>query len=441
MSSTRDQLEASLRARCDHDTLAVYADFLQSHGDPRGELIALDLNGASSSVDIEKRRGQLLKRWLGEDFEVSWDPVQRIWYAGELTSSYATFACGFVDLFISDADYTMDLVVAHLLAAPAGEYMRRLTLAGPTAMLSLLLEVVASRKRGWLQHLAISRPLHETPLLVGDALAKKLVAATPNLDVLDVKGRNMLGRFTHPTVRELGVTGSEAIELGAGPPLPALHTIDFALDGDRPMPRGLFSPERVPALRRLSLAREGAIFELLGTIAVAPQLTHLVLQSLRSQGEVEVVQAAIDRMPMLREVTIAHAYSCFGQLGADLRHTWARVRVAEPWPWRPTDEFRYGDVLVDSQELDLNHLVDVLEEQYDELPEDVRSIWQRFWYKIDSLDAPVPYAPTGEQVFHAGDLATALDALVPSTELETLRDELHRRIAKRGVYFATIRWD
>ena len=125
--STRDQLEASLRARCDHDTLAVYADFLQAHGDPRGELIALDLNGASSSVDVEKRRGQLLKRWLGDDFEISWDPAQRIWYTGELTSSYATFDCGFVDLYISDADYTMDLVVANLLASPAGEYLRRLT--------------------------------------------------------------------------------------------------------------------------------------------------------------------------------------------------------------------------------------------------------------------------------------------------------------------------
>src|SRR5438552_7266092 len=40
---TLDELEATLRARWDRETLAVYGDHLMSAGDPRGELVALDL--------------------------------------------------------------------------------------------------------------------------------------------------------------------------------------------------------------------------------------------------------------------------------------------------------------------------------------------------------------------------------------------------------------
>ena len=43
MSAARDQLEASLRARWDRETLAVYADHLEAIGEPRGELISIDL--------------------------------------------------------------------------------------------------------------------------------------------------------------------------------------------------------------------------------------------------------------------------------------------------------------------------------------------------------------------------------------------------------------
>lgn len=42
MASIED-LERSLQVRLEPDTFAVYADALQSQGDPRGEVIALDL--------------------------------------------------------------------------------------------------------------------------------------------------------------------------------------------------------------------------------------------------------------------------------------------------------------------------------------------------------------------------------------------------------------
>jgi len=52
---TRDVLEADLLANWETAQLAVYADFLQSAGDPRGELIAIDLAG----VDDRALRTQL----------------------------------------------------------------------------------------------------------------------------------------------------------------------------------------------------------------------------------------------------------------------------------------------------------------------------------------------------------------------------------------------
>ena len=121
-------------------------------------------------------------------------------------------------------------------------------------------------------------------------------------------------------------------------------------DGDRPTPRGLFAPARVPAVRRLHLARETAtteIYGLLGTIAIAPQLTHVVVPSLPSRRDVDLVQAAIDRMPLLREVTVARAYTCFDHLRPELAHPYARIRMPESWPWRPPDRYRYEPLRID----------------------------------------------------------------------------------------------
>jgi len=437
--STRDELEAALRARPDDHTLLVYADLLQAQGDPRGELIALDLRLPGMSMQgIEKRRGQLLRSWLGDDFELSWEPEQQLWYAGELASTYATFDCGFVDLFVTDEDFTADLVVPKLLDAPAGEYLRRLSLSGPTAMLEPLLEALVARPRPWLQHLALSRP-NESTLLVGAALGGKLAAATPNLEVLDLLGRNLLDRFTHPHLRELGITGCESIDLGDGAPLPALRSIDFAFDAERPPPRRIFNPERVPALRRLCCSREepGAtqLFPALGMLGVAAQLTHLVLPSIRSPRDHTLVQAGIDRMPMLRELEISRAYACHGPIG-ELRHAWARVKVPPPYPWPPRETL--GRLLaIDGFPAYLAAFVEVLEAQYDDLPEELRAIWYRFWTIIDNLEDN--YA--AEQAFSAGDLSSALGALALPPHLQALRDHLRERIAQRRQgFFATLRW-
>ncbi|HLL24582.1 MAG TPA: hypothetical protein VK427_20765, partial [Kofleriaceae bacterium] len=357
--------------------------------------------------------------------------THRLWYAGELGGTYATFDCGFVDLHVTDERFVGDVLVPPLLAT-AGDYLRRVSLEGPTSLLAPALALLCERPRPWLTQLAIARP-HELSTLVVPALAERLVRALPHLEVLDLLGRHLFEQLAHPNLRELGISGAESIDVVDGPPLPALHTIDFTFDGDQPTPRGLFSPARLPALRRLACSRAEPggerLFEALGTLAVADQLTHLVLPSLRSHRDVALVQAAITRMPRLRELAFARSYACFGPLANELQHEWARVRTPDAWPWPPREQLAHRVLEIDGFPTNVTELVEVLEAQYDALPEELRAIWYRFWMVLDARGL--------EHAFHTADLTRALDALELGQHLQRLRATL--ATGKRGV-FGTMLW-
>jgi uncharacterized protein (TIGR02996 family) len=175
--STREDLEAALRARPDDATLAVYADYLQAQGDPRGELIALDLTPPAMSTNgLEVRRGQLLEKWLGDDIELQFDRDQQLWYAGDLSSSYATFNCGFISLVLGD----LEGVVPKLLGTSAGAYLREVSMTGQKDVLRPAVDALASRSRPWLQRLAMHRPPIDSSPLLSEARCHALAQATPS---------------------------------------------------------------------------------------------------------------------------------------------------------------------------------------------------------------------------------------------------------------------
>jgi uncharacterized protein (TIGR02996 family) len=419
--STREDLEAALRTRPDDATLGVYADFLQAQGDPRGELIALDLRAPAMSIQsIEVRRGQLLRAWLGDDVEVAFDGDQQLWYAGDLDGSYATFDCGFIDLVIVGE-------VPALIGTPATAYVRRVSTVGSGEAIVPVIAWLAAAPRPWLSHLCIERSSGST-LLVGNNLGEQLAASTPNLEVLDLAGRNLFDRFAHPNVRELGLVGSEAIDLVVGPPFRALRSIDYRFDGDRPVPRGLFAPARLPALRQLEFSREEPggerLFPMLGLLDVAPQLARLVLPSIRSYRDHALVQAAIDRMPVLRELAFARAYEVHGWFD-ELRHASAHVTLPIPFPWQPREMLVEYTLSVDGVAVDLVELVEVLEVAYPEQPEHLQAAWHRFW--------------RGRSM-SARELADALAPLPLAGMLALLREHLVTEVAKRGEYFAELDW-
>lgn len=398
--TTRDELEAALRVHPDEATLHVYADFLQAQGDPRGELISLDIRG----VRDDKRRGKLLASWLGDEVALAWSAAHQLWYAGDLDATHATFECGFVDLTVAEDGGAMAL---RLLASSASDYLRRVSLVGPTSVLAPVLAQLVARRRPWLQQLAIARPRTERTPLVGTQLGRALAEATPALEVLDLDGRNLFDRFAHPNLRELGISGCDAIDLVEGPPFPALHAIDYQHDLVRPV-RMLLAASRVPAVRRLCLARSeagGELYALLGTLPIANQLSKLVVPAVRTQAEVALVQAAIDRMPRLRELLIARDYVQFNDIHRELRHPWARIRWPEPSPWPPPAWLGEAVLVVDGYAIELAALAAFLDDS--ELTADTSEIWKRFWAAARALSQ----GDARERAFPAADLARALAAL------------------------------
>lgn len=72
---TEAELLDVLEGAHDFATIAVYADLLQSRGDPRGELIALQLQARTHTTKaMTERYGDLLRTLLGNNnIDVTWD--------------------------------------------------------------------------------------------------------------------------------------------------------------------------------------------------------------------------------------------------------------------------------------------------------------------------------------------------------------------------------
>jgi hypothetical protein len=221
----RDELERALLASWNTDDLAVYADHLQALGDPRGELIALDLAPRGDRAWHE-RRSAVLQAWLGPELAAS---------AGRLVQHGVIHE-------LRDGHHPPDL-----LASPLGAFVRGFSTWGGvyirplTAAVLQALERLAAQPRPWLTRLAID---YQGELRCDPALCDRLIAATPNLVELYTLGDCLFDSFHHPSLRRLyatpafqppgggGVpdTDAEVIELsdyGCGYP-----TTSFALEDD-----------------------------------------------------------------------------------------------------------------------------------------------------------------------------------------------------------------
>ncbi len=99
---------------------------------------------------------------------------------------------------------------ALLLASPAGDFVRCARLGTDLAGLDRLVE----RPRPWLTRLAITVPGEYVFPLLDEGQCTKLVAATPRLDELVLRGGAIARRFSHPTVRHVRLDGAVVAELG-----------------------------------------------------------------------------------------------------------------------------------------------------------------------------------------------------------------------------------
>jgi hypothetical protein len=172
------ELERSLAASWDLDTLAVYADHLQQRGDPRGELMALDLNPAPEDKGWKAQRQALLVAWLGEALAAR---------AGHLVQH------GFIHAARQDRFHPPDL-----LDGPLGGLVRSCTLR----VQADTLERFASRPRPWLTGLTLE---NLSSIAFSDPVRDALLSAAPNLQELLLLRRPAFNTFMHPRIRRIYV--------------------------------------------------------------------------------------------------------------------------------------------------------------------------------------------------------------------------------------------
>ena len=190
----REDLEEALAACWNLEDLAVYADLLLADDDPRGELIALDLQKDEDCEDWRARRFAVLARWLGSDLaRRSWNLVKH----------------GFVHEL--DDGKRLGTLASTLLESPAGGYIRRFTSRGPATKVRAFAQRLAAKSRPFLTQLEITARGNSRDLIISEVLGDKVIAATPRLRELEIRGHRVLGTLAHPALRRLHLSNHDSV--------------------------------------------------------------------------------------------------------------------------------------------------------------------------------------------------------------------------------------
>jgi len=328
----RDDLEEALHDAFDHEHLATYAEELQRQGDPRGELIGIDLrldqggDGEVGGEALAGRRRALLLELLGPI--ASAHPLVRCRY-------------GFVDLmFALTEEMRPNTVQAFdaVLGGPLGAYVRDVTFSGDGLRLRELMSMLARRPRPFLTRLALEGPheLHYVDL--PRELAARAVEMMPRLATLEASGRRAMPPVELPNVRQVVSHCYDAVPAlcssNGGPPcFPRVERVNIRLlwTLQTMQLENLLPPAQLPSLRELDMSRcaepvgDGAgydVFRYLRGIAIAPQIERLLVPKLDNVEQAANLQAAINRMPGLVELRIHGAYPLRAE---PLRHPTAAI--------------------------------------------------------------------------------------------------------------------
>jgi len=408
----REQIEALLAASWDREHLAVYADALVALGDPRGDVVAIDLHVDTHGPSEELARGKraAIDAWLGAEL------AARIAAIGEIRH-------GFIELrWPVDAD-ELDRMLGVAGFASA---VRAIAIEDHDPNLRRAIDAICRVRPPWLERFHVVRypdafddALRDS-IAIDDDRARRFVDATPRLRALTVAGANAFGELVHPGVRELCVYDYNAIAslLSDGPPFASLTALDmqlFVAPSDAEL-ASLLLASRLPALRRLDLSRNerhrGHVFELLRRHPLVAQLAWLRVPSLRNDADLGAVEAVLARMPADAELSVARAYA-----GCTTRPPSSRITMPSAWPWPP--DGLPGRVAIAipgdpfGETVDLRGAIKVLERAFERLAEPARAAWIELWQLISDLPEPGALTdPTDNARHFSGDaLALALESL------------------------------
>lgn len=421
--ATRDDLETALAERWDDDNLAVYGDELEARGDPRGALIAIDraIDRALGGQDAATAE-QLLGDHAAAAFSIDQRREHLVaWLGGRLASElpqHGSARFGFLEVRVRD-DLESERFYRALLASPARAHLRRLLVLDHDHPAGVL-EPLAAAPNPWLQELVILQAPGASYPVISTALGGRIIAATPRLHSMHVRGREVFEELPHPHLRALSIQGFDALGSlsGAGPALPALQRLDFAFFDDAGVTHweqvtgarlaALLPAARLPALRELDLSRNeptdpdvrplgafhhgGTIdpFRFLLELPPADQLTRLAMPAVRTATQARLLSAALAGMPALERLELPHGYRGLAP-PPEIHHPQAEIRVAPPWPWRPMEQLVAHDriqVAYDRPIGPASSLITLairLEGVWDRLATEARQRWAAFWDALDPL--------------------------------------------------------
>lgn len=401
-----EELEAALQARWDPETAMVYADALIARGDPRGELIALDLHAAhhGETAELAQQRRVRAEAWLG--------PEQRSYLFGEVRF-------GMLERFTIRSERTRPAArfVAELFASPAAPYLRSVQIDASAKQVAAALQLLAARPLPWLRRLAITQEYNgPVPRATLDAFA----AAAPHLEELSLEGTRVVTTPVHPNVRTLQIVGGDALVVGAAA-MPSVTEIDLVFDrycepNKRLAFAPLLNPRLFPALERLDLSRSpgtewaGSLFSFIHAIESFERIMQLRIPALPSDLDAHAAHVLLERYPRL-EITVAGMYRRSLPDGA--LHPRLHVPATRPWP--PREQVPVGSqgltISPPGEEIMLQSCVDLLEEQFDAMSPGAQAAWAALWDFLDGLGwYHQDYHPI-VLPFDAATLRCALEAL------------------------------
>jgi hypothetical protein len=191
---SREDLEEALAACWNFDDLAVYADLLLADDDPRGELIALDLQPTPDSEEWQTRRFAAMAKWLG----------------GDLARRAHTFVrYGFIERL--DDGKRFGPTSAVLLEGAAGPYIRKFSTRGPQTKVRATMQRLAAKPRRMLVELEVAVRGGTRDVTLSDQASARLVGATPRLRELEVRGHRVFNTLSHPALRRLHLSNHDSV--------------------------------------------------------------------------------------------------------------------------------------------------------------------------------------------------------------------------------------
>ena len=347
-------LEAELRAHPRGiENYLVYADWLQTKSDPRGQLIVLQHQLREAPHDrklraAEKKIFDEHGGYLLPDLLALLLPTRAVKDPG--MRSEASWHMGYLDRvrlarkYVGDDDPPMPEVVAGVLDHPSSQFLRSLVL-GPLgekgkARYADTIEAIGRRERPLLEELVIGDvDVLDIPYITTGDLAS-IVHALPNLRRLEVRTATLRldSALAHPALREL-VLATTSISIAtlrrlAGAKLPELEGIELrcealALDIDALKSLG----DHMPKLRRLAIRARNAqqVLDAIARSPLAKRLESTVKTADASTAAPppvtasEVVELAADRASVVAAKLVGRP-AAWHSIGRDTQRVWGQYR-------------------------------------------------------------------------------------------------------------------